>query len=112
MREILMERVYTIGNGFRKDYAGNASIEFEILETGICEIHMTEEDEFNPGHFENRTLTFNVLGNEMLPFNHLIMKDEVIEIIKELSASMNRSYTLHKEGIPHITVTPSKIITF
>lgn len=81
---------------------------FEEKEDGlVCQIYMQEEyfdNEEESSYYENRYFSFYVYGSEMLPMNHFILQDSMINFISDLSEVVNRKYVFHKEGTPVLLV--------
>lgn len=68
-----------------------------------CNMFMLEESE-DSDYFYNREYKFDVFGSEMLPLNHFVLVDEVIDFIYDLSTRTNHKYTFHQYGVPTILV--------
>lgn len=72
----------------------------------ISSSYFIDEDEVQ----EDRTLQFDIYGSEMIPYNHLIAKNEVCDVIRAIAKLTGRKYTFHSCGEPMFTITPEKTI--
>lgn len=85
----------------------------------VCNIEMNklevyDKDEDNT-YNENRSIYFDIYGNNMLAFNHIYYPeldkedDEIIDkIFQDIANVFNRKYVFHEYGIPSKIIEPEK----
>ena len=78
-------------------------------ESGRKECHINTHREDEDGVCDNRMYTFNLYGDEMLPYNHFVARDKLFQVMLAIAKITNWKYTFHSYGNPVFTISKDGI---
>lgn len=100
----MLESKVEVDEGYATGYYDDFVYKFLETDEGlVCSLYIGENLD-DAEYSQTRYFNFNVFGSEMLPLNHFVLGDFVLEFIADLAKVVNRKYTFHKEGIPCLFV--------